>query len=341
MKEQHRNSAIILLAGVVIGGIVAYFAIDWSHLQPEVAPPAVRPPSALVRTSTTDPIPTVAKPPQTTGIADVPSPTNTIADPGCGDPAPFKGIGEVAGVAVRLPERYDPHHHHVVLMLFHDDLQKPEQFIKVSGFDETADRLGIVVIAPHDPSLTAWTDNNSAAAAGQVLRAVASQICLDTARVFAVGYGAGGRVVEAMPCLMPMSGIATVAYRSTTKDVVCAPQEPVPYIHLAPTQDKYSPVAGGAGCGGGHLAISLADKEKMWRTRNHCQGPRRTFHESTEATCYAWSCGDTPFGSCHVDAGRRWPGTKRRVVDFRNCDGPLSTFAYADTIWRFFSHGPG
>ena len=297
----------------------------------------------------------IQDPPTRTEVQDEAEPQDSEADgavadsgSGCGRDAPFTGPGTVAGTstlvdknfAVWVPERYDPDTRHVLLMLFHDDLQNGMRFMTLTRFPQIADDLGFVIVAPHDKSMMAWATADHARVAIDARAAVTRELCIDQDRVFAVGFGAGGRVVEELPCVTELAGISTVAYRSKKSDVVCKPERPVPYIHLAPLEDQYSPVEGGRGCGGLHHIISLDAKEKMWRERNHCSSQRpKVYFEHKGSTCMAWSCGDTPFASCHLAGGRNWPGMAGRLVDLKGCDGAPARFPFARTIWKFFSHG--
>lgn len=348
MNQQIRAIAVVVVS-VVTGGLLAFGALHL--LRPADKPQVVEPqrdisaivaaPESAVANEPTNAAPDAAVP------APEPEPVEQpLGADGCARKPPFTGVGTIppargyaSGFPGYVPERYDPKQQHVVLLLFHDDAQDAAKFMEVSGFVEIAERLSLVIIAPQDGNMMAWTKRDDAVVAKDAMAAAGEALCVDHSRVYAVGYGAGGRIVEELPCIMEVAGIATASYRSTVTDQVCKPSNPVPYIHLAPMKDRYSPPKGGTACGGLHVPISLADKEKMWRERNRCTGSRTQWLEDNGTQCYSWEC-KQPFASCHVDGGRPWPGTKRRIYDIRKCDGRAATFPFAATIWRFFARGP-
>ena len=179
--------------------------------------------------------------------------------------------------------------------------------------------------------------------ARSVLDVMEERLCLDTTGVLAFGHGTGGRAVDRLPCVLDVKAAATSSHRPEMADRACEPREAVPYLHIAPLEDRYDPIDGGADCGS--EKVSLADLEQGWRARNGCEGRgRKTKHAG--GVCTKWDC-EEAFVSCHAAGGHRWPGQSRRPADIQNCDGGAMKLPIAEIVWEFFdsflverSHSP-
>lgn len=267
---------------------------------------------------------------------------------GCGAPPPFTGHGELRimlgltqrSVDAYIPSTYDRRRGHALVVMLHENAEPPAAFIRYSQFPALAEREGIILVAPHGGQPYAWKDlSRGVDTLRRAIDDATQELCIDLDRVYVVGHAAGGRIAEQAPCdLREVKAIATTSYRGTPADErnTCVPASPVPYIHFAPLHDAYNPVKGGTSCAGG-LKISLAEKEAMWRERNQCEAKnkRELWHEQYDGRCFEWAC-VAPFVSCHIQAGRGWNDTEKRIWDTNNCDGPPAQLPYAETIWKFF-----
>ncbi len=326
-----------LVGGAILACVLVMTALVAMLVLVEEEPP---PPLRHVILPMTEPLP-VAR------IADVGS-TVTVEPPpdlgtrgstGCGQDAPHytrKKMHDRRGrdVIVYVPTSYDRHQPAPLVLMFHDALETSNSLWWDSGFLDVAEKYGVIVAVPRDALLGDWTDPVDLFAGRDAIEMLEEKLCLDFDRVYAVGNGAGGTLVEELACQMPeIKAFATMSYVSP--GTISCPQRAIPYIHFAALKDEHLPPDGGKGCLG--AVRSLNQHEQAWRTRNGCDATRTEHSRWKRNRCWTWSC-DTPFVSCQLDAGRGWPGrTKARQYGSAECDGTSqSKYDMAGEIWSFF-----
>ncbi len=340
------NRRLVVIAAVVVSLVVALGAILIATL---VEPDRPVPPPVVTRRAN----PFVASaptPPPEPAVVDAPDsdadgpPT---ASSGCGDLPPFEGYGDLHGrLSAYIPRRYDPQRAYPLVVMFHENMEQPDAFLRYSRMTTLASERGFVIIAPYgggDSPLgdagTAWTSDDVIARTRRAVTMTSAALCIDQERIFAIGHAAGGKLVERIPCELPMfRAIATTSYRSepTDRAKLCVPEKPLPYLILQPDQDGYNPIKGGKSCSG-VMKISLTQKERLWRERQKCGGKRSVWLSEGRHECVQWEC-EAAFISCHLHGGRNWPGLESRLWDkfSGNCDGTPADFDYGGTIWSFF-----
>ena len=231
-----------------------------------------------------------------------------------------------------VPEGYAPSKRYPLLLVF-PGLGVPAQQTMVDmSLRPFADEEGVVIVIPNiGPARWEGREDLVRAMAAQTRRA----LCIDPARIFALGHGGGGEGAELAACEPWLAAMATTSYRAFETEFPCADARAVRYLHLAPLKSGHLPIDGGLVCSGAWEVISLDDQEAVWRARNRCDGPARQFSKPRDGVCQTWDC-DTQFVSCRIDGGHGW--TRRlRVLDLKRCDGQAADFPYLETIWAFFS----
>ena len=265
---------------------------------------------------------------------------------GCGVVPPFRGQGRLADSFllddemphVYLPHSYDENSLTPMVILFHNEFDGgAKKAIPQSGLAKLAEEEGFVIMAPRGGT-DAWTRRDLLERVSEEVAAVRRHVCVNPARVYAVGHGSGGRAAMKYRChRRELAGVATTAYAPGLSEQACEDPPPIPHFHVATLKNKFTPPDGEPKC------LSLREQklplhqfEAKMRGHNDCSDEVEVVSEPEhDTTCYEWSC-RTPLRSCHVDAGAGWPGSKPREVIFRRCDGTAGTFPIGERLWAFF-----
>ena len=236
-----------------------------------------------------------------------------------------------------IPSGYRHEVPHPLIVLFHDDAgATASEALQVTSFTQTAERHQFVIVAPLGEAMAyPWTDS---AVIDEVERAVAAtgdELCIDPARIFLVGQGAGGWGVESLSCRDWVAGAAYVSFAVERSRSSCTPARPVPTLTVLPMRTGYMPPQGGPDCLG-TAKLSFDEIERRWRAQNECTSRTTTFASHRRDRCLQFDC-EQPYVSCRIDAGRRWAGAPLRAIDLPQCDGPATDFPHNETIWKFFA----
>jgi polyhydroxybutyrate depolymerase len=196
-----------------------------------------------------------------------------------------------------------------------------------SGLDGVADRHHFIVAYPSaQNSLHMWElrpdpdpgTDDIAFMRALVAQAVAT-LCIDPARVDAVGVSNGGAMVARMACAMSdqLAAIATVAGSYKTIPW-CRPDRPLSVLEIHGTADPVVP----------YRTVSVWLHQ--WRIHDRCAGLARRTHIAWDAERIQWKCGDGTVVS-HVrlyGLGHAWPGSP-----LDNVGGIVA----ADKVWDMFA----
>ncbi len=302
---------------------------------PPVAPEVVVPPGVLV---VTPPVVVEQAEPDaaTPDIAE--APTNARLA-GCGQPAPFSGLGRLGGVGgdswdTYLPEGYDPDHQHPLVLMYHRRLRTGRSLIADSRIAAVADANGFVVIAPTASGAMAWQAEHLQPTEDMVHYA-RGRLCLDPARLYAIGDEVGGSFVRKLACHMPLSAVAV---NTGGTGVTCEPVVATARMRLYGLRDKEIPPTGGWGCNpfGGEFA-SAATIDRNWKGVHQCEGPDQKWGKFPGGECRTWDCEFAPLVTCATNGGHYWPG-QTGLIDTERChvEPAKVEFPYAEAIWKFF-----
>ncbi len=334
----------LVAIGAAVAVVCAVAVVVVSSRTPDPAPAPVA--RRVLRTPLTLPVPTPTAPltVETAAVA-LDGGTDGGMTPGCNGEVPFVRRGRLSAMKglsttkwrTVLPSGYDGREPRPLLVLFHEAGEGPSDFVRYSGFVERADRDGVVIIAPEGDYIGPW--GGSLRYVVDTITETTRQLCIDPARIYAVGYGAGGIAIEQLGCEYPVTAMASHGHRDAGLIPRCDPPPvQIPYLHVNASDDGYNPVKGGRGCMGGPRE-SLADKEQRWRRYQGCAGPQKPYYEQGKSQCVTWTC-ESPFVSCLAAGGRVWPGSANRVWDVQKCDNGSTDFPLPEVIWQFFStHG--
>ena len=279
-----------------------------------------------------------------TGSADALTPPAAI-DGECGPRDRLQGWVDLETTHVYVPPSYEPHRRAPVLFLFHDDAETPDTTLDNTGLADAADKHGWVIVAPTELQAgmmlsVAWSQNaRTVQKLPLVWESANEALCLDKDRVVTLGVGAGGNAAMLLPCTVDLTvrGLATTAFRFVDRSAqLCETYKPTAHLHFAQLADLNMPAEGGKGCGL-FRKLSLQEHEEIVRKANACsqhRAARDEVHE--EGQCFDYASCKAPFTTCHVRAGRGWPGSRPRNSLINRCDGEPGTFPYADIVSSFF-----
>jgi polyhydroxybutyrate depolymerase len=229
-----------------------------------------------------------------------------------------------------------------LILNFHGYTDSPEQQEEFSVMSEHALAEGYVVAYPSGTGLlkswnagvccgnAAMTGKNDVGFAAALIDQIASVACIDTSRVYAVGYSNGGFLSHRLACELSdkIAGIASVAGVMGVPE--CTPSRSIPVLQFHGTADSTVAHTGNALLGFPSVDETMED----WRVRSGCSDaePAVVFQEG-DATCVEWAGCDQPVRSCSIDGGgHTWPGGTAPLVR-----GKVSTDLDATAmLWEFF-----
>lgn len=275
--------------------------------------------------------------------ADATSADVTNLPTGCGNVPPRRSrmhpveayTAAGAEYAFYVPEDYDPHRRHPVVVMLHETGRSASSVVVGSEIALVADKHRFVVVAPRDRSITSAWQSGAEEAVRAALDALDGVACVDRSRVFLFGEGAGSAAAQRLACRMAIKGVATVSFRSQRDECDDAR---VPYIHFAGFEDAAFPVEGGRGCDGIHMA-SLEEFETRQRERHRCSGKRRQTIREGANRCFDWTC-EVPFETCHLHKRGHFDKGEGRGWGFMCKSADPSNFDIAAAAWRFFDGQP-
>jgi polyhydroxybutyrate depolymerase len=272
------------------------------------------------------------------------------AEDACGRPPPQGGAWTVMheGVArtfhVRLPSSFDNEQPTPLVLSFHGRAVNAALQEAGSGFTATGDAEGFIVVYPE--GLGAQPSWNAGACCGEsmqenvddvgfvdaMLDRLESELCIDTARVYANGLSAGGYMSYALACERADRFAAVASVAGMTAVFPCSPARPIPVLHFHGTDDAivpYEPTSG-------FSAMSVDNQINAWAERNGCAGPPSVFLNEEDVLCERYdSCNDgAEVALCTIDGGgHQWPGGVSIPFLGANTDAISAT----QMMWDFFS----
>ncbi len=288
--------------------------------------------------------PVIAAPDIGVAIADVSS-APTPPD-GCG-PLDWSGVRKFSVTLTRsildgdvtrdfyiyIPSNYDGDRAHPVILLFQTLGQPRHDMVQTTGAEALADEHGLIIVSFERADAPIWRRDGVAVVRGALER-LATEACIDTTRIFAIGHGSGSAFARSLACGARLKGLALSGDIVTHDESTCAIDPPIPILRLAGLKDRYLPAEGGTNCLNQSVR-SLADVEGSWREMNGCSGARSRRLKHSGGSCWTWECTEAPFVSCHMNGGHHWTSS---VPNFElgGCVGPRTTFPMTETIWDFF-----
>ncbi|WP_349322908.1 prolyl oligopeptidase family serine peptidase [Asticcacaulis sp. MM231] len=241
---------------------------------------------------------------------------------------------------IHLPKDSDAATPQPILFLFHGSTGTGADMLKDAKLEATSDRNGFILAAPDGgipagkgfvwnipgvPTVTGKIpgpdDADDVAYIKAAIDRLASEGCIDRARVYATGLSGGGRMTSWLGCvaadrfaaIAPVVGLRAgnpQAEDKTRPDpTTCRPTRPMPVIAFAGDKDTVNPIEGG---GAGYWQYTMHAAEQRWAQLNACG----TAPTTQWVTAYVY---EERYSGCRNDAdvvGRITVGGKHAwVVD--------------------------
>lgn len=143
-----------------------------------------------------------------------------------------------------------------------------------------------------------------------VVARVQARFAVDTSRVVAVGYSAGGRLAWRIACGSPAPFTAFLTYGAVPAVGCPSSGAPATVVIADGSIDGDGPFSGDPSASPPQL--SLAQLAQLWRTRDGCGPGSSQTALAVGVTETTWSCPGGRFVRTVVYAGRRhdWPGSQ-------------------------------
>jgi polyhydroxybutyrate depolymerase len=222
-----------------------------------------------------------------------------------------------------------------LVVMLHPAVGSGEEFARLSGFDQQAQRLGWVAAYPdawNPGPLGGWdtysccpNDYDDVGYIAALIARIAGDHGLDPDRVFVAGFSRGGMMAHRIGCELSqhVAGIASVAGNmadpsGSTEAVPCGPGRPVAVLIIHGSDDRNVPVEGGASPDYPEQLpyAPLSDVVSRWRAENQCTATAPVRQEGN-VTIRRWD-GDAPVElRLVVGGGHEWfDGASQAIGDF-------------------------
>jgi polyhydroxybutyrate depolymerase len=248
--------------------------------------------------------------------------------------------GETRRYILHIPPSYTPEKAVALVLGFHGNNGRAEQFESYSGFSTLADREGFIVVYPQGlgehPSWEAWEGGKDVQFARDLIDKVTAICSIDPLRIYATGHSLGGGMANRLACdlseriaaIGPVSG----AYLNAKK---CSASQPVAVVAIHGTGDSvifYNGFGVNGSSPGAYFTVGtpIPQWASAWAQRNGCNATSSIFFRKDPVSGQQW-------GNCLASAD---------VVLYTIQDGehgwpaPSAGFDTAQTIWDFFSQHP-
>jgi polyhydroxybutyrate depolymerase len=252
--------------------------------------------------------------------------------------------GTTRSVKVHVPPTYDPAIATPVVLNFHGYTMNAQWQADMTRMDAKSDAAGFIAIhvdgtgSPRgfnagDCCGSAVTDDvDDVGLVVAILDRLASDACLDTARVYSTGFSNGGFLSHRLACELADRIVAIAPVSGVMGMDTCTPSRPVPVMQIHGTDDLIVPYDGGGLSGFRSVDDTVAD----WAARNGCTGAPEQTYQQGDATCvtHTGCTGGADVIRCTIDGGgHQWPGGEGFPGG-----GHLSTDLIAtDAMWDFFA----
>lgn len=265
-------------------------------------------------------------------------------------PQPRDASWTVAGrtVRVHVPASYDPDVGAPVVINLHGYSYDGQDQAAVSKILAVSDSAGFIAVHPdgHDSprgwnagvccGSAATSGTNDTAWIASVIDELETKLCVDPARVFAMGLSNGGFMAHRLACELSDRIAAIGAVAGVVGISSCTPSRPVPVFQVHGTSDFVVPYNGG-GFNDNEPVATTIDR---WKTTNGCTGAPTTTYQQGDASCstYATCTDNANVTLCTIEGGgHQWPGGESiGSINGKKSDNLDATSA----MWMFFAAHP-
>jgi polyhydroxybutyrate depolymerase len=209
---------------------------------------------------------------------------------------------------LHVPPSYDGSKPVPLVLDFHFLGNSGAQEQYVSPYPKVTDGEGVIVVFPDGwmgPSGTAWNMGpccvastvDDVAFARAIVTQLASKACIDSKRIYAVGFGVGGGMAHYLGCHAAdlFAAVSPVSFDLLKENVAgCTPVRPITVVSFRELSDGYAPYPGGPFTTVSGMSVTLLGAEatfSKWAEIDQCTGSPVTDEESGCSTYK--SCADS------------------------------------------------
>lgn len=233
-----------------------------------------------------------------------------------------------------------------LVFVLHGFTQNASSIMGYSGFNNLADSNNFFVVYANGVS-NAWNTNSGFPGGSTaddvgfisaILDTMKQRYGIDTARVYACGFSAGGFMSHRLACELGNKIAAIAAVSGTMSDAAfkaCKPSRAIPVMQIHGTSDVV------VSYGGGISNISVDNTLKFWTGQNQCASGFKTISlpdkvsEGSTVDRIEYSPCNASTEVVHLkvnSGGHSWPGSSGSGVGNTNMDISASA-----EIWKFFN----
>jgi polyhydroxybutyrate depolymerase len=247
--------------------------------------------------------------------------------------------GQTRQYWLHVPPAYQPGQLIPLVLGFHGNGGRADQFESYSGFSALADRAGFIAAYPQGLGNPASWNTGPGAANEDVqfvrdlLDHLETRCSIDPARIYAIGHSRGGGLANRLACNLSerIAAIGPVSGAYQDGDV-CSPLRPVPVVAIHGFDDPVVPYNGfpSGGVPGAYFIIGtpIPQWASAWAQRNGCSTKPSVVMQTDKLSEQQW-------GTCQNGAdvvlytlkgwGHNWP---------------VEEFGAAQVIWDFLAQHP-
>jgi polyhydroxybutyrate depolymerase len=222
-----------------------------------------------------------------------------------------------------------------VVISYHGYNATAQTMVYVTDFDSLADDEGFITVYPQGyESAPTWNAGDGAAGptgneddvqfTSDMLTYLEKNYCVDSQRIYLVGYSLGGGMAYRLACNLSdrITAIATVSGAYYSLPESCRPTHPVPTLEIHGTADTSAPYDGNPL----RRMTSIQDYLNTWLTLDKCDVTPHVFLQQSDVTGSEWT---------HCAPGVQI--RHYRIEDGTHGWPPPSTLDTRIVIWDFFN----
>lgn len=230
-----------------------------------------------------------------------------------------------------IPSAYVPGTPVPLVFVMHGFTQSAQAIMNATGFNDLAEQEGFIVAYPNGVN-NGWNTNSpfpggstadDVGYIGALRDTLIAQFSIDTTRIYATGFSAGGYMSHKLACESPrcFAAIASVSGTINTGAVdACAPQHTPGVLQIHGTSDLIVSYNGSFFSG-----LGVQDVLDLWTSNLACATPPAItpFSATVEQQVYAPCTGNASVVHYKIDGGgHTWPTG--------------ATFSATNVVWVFF-----